>query len=245
MSNDSLHQAVSALLRKPQRRIDVGPTHYRVWAPCLLRQLEEAVANSNAGSGGRAMPGTKAPLDMGALDLWTEIQVSAGAWAAVLGIDRRRYRNGPRAADEDSIPPVGLLLRAVAADLAGRTDREAMAQAVERNARRWAGQIERMLTPPLDAGRGIVGAPCHGCGTVWVVSIPDPAPGEPDRVVWEPAEDWPTLDRQPAIWVERGETGIIRCLWCRGCGRHTWRDDLAAMAGEQDEQHERPNGEAA
>jgi hypothetical protein len=240
--HESLHRAVGVLLVPPRKRIHVGRVHYDVRAPCLLRQLEEAVASSSTGVGGRTTPGTRAPLGMDALDLWTEVLVSVGAWAGVLGVDRRKYRSGPRAADEYSPPPVGLLLRAVAAEITGRTDRDQMAVAVERNCRRWKIRIEGMLSPPDSAGRGIVGAPCGSCGTRWVVSVPDPEPGRPDQVRWVPAEQEPGETRQPALFVERGETGVIRCLWCRSCGRHVWRDDLAAQAAEHDELDEHPNG---
>jgi len=232
--HSALHKAVAALLRRDQKRIDVGGVSYTVRAPCLLRQLEEAIASSSGGSGGRTSPGTRAPLNAEALDLWTEILLSVGAWAGVLGIDRSRYRTGPRGAGEDSPPPAGLLLRAVAAEIAGRSDRDQMAVAVERNCRRWKLRIEGMLSPPDSAGRGIVGAKCRDCGAVWVVSIPDPEPGRPDQVRWVPAEEEPTETRQPALFIERGETGVIRCSWCRNCGRHVWRDDLAAQAAEHD-----------
>jgi hypothetical protein len=231
----SLHQSVGQLLRRPQMRIDVGPVSYSVRAPCLLRQLEESIASSNGGGGGRTTPGTRAPLDQGALDLWTEILTSVGAWAAVLGLDRKRYRTGPTDTDPDAPPMIGLLLRAVAAAIAGRTDRDQMAVAVERNCRRWKLRIEGMLSPPESAGRGIVGVGCRHCGERWVVSVPDPEPGRPDQVRWVPAVEEPHETRQPAIWIERGETGVIRCLWCRCCGQHTWRDDLAAEAAEHDE----------
>jgi len=240
---DSLNKAVAALLRRDQKRIDVGPVSYTVRAPCLLRQLEEAIASSSNGHGGRTSPGTRAPLNQDALDLWTEILLSVGAWAGVLGLDRRKYAR-VMDVDGDSPPPVGLLLRAVVAAIAGRTDREQMAVAVERNCRRWAKRIEAMLSSPDSAGRGIVGVSCRHCGERWVVSVPDPEPGRPDQVRWVPAVDEPGETRQPAVWVERGETGVIRCLWCRSCGQHTWRDDLAAEAAEHDEL-ERSDGEAA
>lgn len=242
----SLHKAVGALLVRPQKRIHVGRAYYDVRAPCLLRQLEEAVASSSTGAGGRTTPGTRAPLGMDALDLWTEILLSVGSWAAVLRLDRRRYRNGPQDTDPNSPPAVGLLLRAVAAEIASRTDRDQMAAAVERNARRWAKRIEAMLSPPDSAGRGIVGAKCRDCGQTWVVSIPNPEPGRPEQVRWVPAEQEPLETRQPALFIERGETGVIRCLWCRNCGRHTWRDDLAAQAAEHEDQSEDHwDGEAA
>lgn len=241
----SLHRAVGALLSRPQMRIDVGPTSYSVRAPCLLRQLEESVASSSGGHGGRTSPGTRAPLNQDALDLWTEVLTNVGGWAAVLGLDRARYRNAPQDTDPDSPPPVGLLLRAVAGAIAGRTDRDQMAVAVERNARRWKLRIEGMLSPPESAGRGVVGVPCRHCGERWVVSVPDPEPGRPDQVRWVSAAVEPSETRQPALWIERGETGVIRCLWCRYCGSHTWRDDLAAQAAEHDELGEHPDGEAA
>lgn len=252
----SLHLAVNALLRRPKRRIDVGTAHYTVRAPCLLAQLADAVAASSSGTGGRTTPGSKAPLAMDALDLWTEIEYSVAAWATDLNIDRAKYRQSeiPVAAirasararehhPDEAVPPVGLLLRAVAARA---VERPLLAEAVERNARRWAGRIAKMLTPDPEASRNLPGIACPHCGELWVVEVPVDR-DEHGQVVysWQPSTADPAQTRTPALFLERGDTGVIRCLWCRACGLYVWRDDLAAMAGPENAEQPQPNGEAA
>lgn len=229
----SLHAAVQLLLRRPSMRLEgFGPT---VYAPCLLQQLAEAVGVDLNGGGGRTTPSSKTLVNVPALDLWVDIASSAGAWAAVLGIDPSKYREGDQtyaspnheATGTEYVPPLGLLLRSVAATAASRPDRVLLAEAVERNCKTWAGRIERMLTPNPEADHDLPRVPCPRCGTTWVVPVPEP---DEDRVVWEAAEDMPYENRLPAVWVEKGETGVIRCLWCRFCAEYVWRSELSTMA---------------
>jgi hypothetical protein len=252
---DSLHQAVNLLLRRPTRRIDVGPAHYTVRAPCLLQQLADAVAASTNGAGGRTTPGSKLPVNTDAMDLLHEIEFSVHTWARDLDIDRRPYLKAAEKAAEpapgyshaerlirqraaarvgravpvrDEPPPTGLLLRAVAAAVSGRTDREDMAQAIERNCRRWDTRIRTLIDPDERLGRDLTRVACPHCGVAWVV--PDY-----ESEIWRPSTTDPTLVRVPALWAEVGTTGVIRCLWCRACSTYTWRDDLASMAPPDDE----------
>lgn len=269
-NTDRLHDDVEALLQPQTRRIDLdGGAHYTVTAPCLLEQIHDAVGIGSE-TGGRGVPGSRLPLNADVLDLWVEIATNTAGWAAVLGVDRRAYRDAPAAAPADrerapawmktlapwlaavawdepvqqpgriamvtptpnpvvdvphpehppaarrprqEPPAVGRLLRAVAAAAAGRPDRAALADRVAHNARRWVARIEATLTPPEHAARGLRGVPCRHCDATWVTD-----PHDAEQI------------RQSAVWVEYGETGIIRCLWCRACGGYTWRDDLEQQA---------------
>lgn len=228
----ALDAAVQLLLRRPSLRIDFGPL---VYAPCLLQQLAEDVVSSLNGGGGRTTPGSKALIDHAALDLWVEIASSVGAWAVVLGVDRSRYRVGDqsyasphhRGEGTEHVPPLGLLLRSVAATAVSRPDRAALAEKVEANCRTWARRIGRRSTRNPEDDHDLPGVPCPRCGTTWVVAVPEP--GE-ERIVWELAEDFPYETRAAAVFVERGETGVIRCLWCRACGQYMWRSELSSIA---------------
>lgn len=90
-----LADAVAQLLRQQTMRIHYLPglpaTHYTVRAPSLLTQLGHAVASSTGGRGGRTIPGSRIPLDVDGLQLWTDIHTSVSAWAQALGVDRRPY----------------------------------------------------------------------------------------------------------------------------------------------------------
>ena len=209
----NIHRAVALLVDRPKLRIQATPqVAYTVEAPCLLAQLHDAFASSSGGHGGRTVPGSRMPLNTAALELWTEIAADAAVWACVLGIDRARYR---RQTSERQPPPVGQLLRAVAAAVVQREDRAAMAERITHNCRAWAGRIETMLAPDQASHRSLSGVTCRDCGATWVSD----------------ADDQPRL---PALWVEYGETGVIRCLWCRACGAHTWRDELLQQAWRDD-----------
>lgn len=267
----SLHQAVNLLLRSPTRRIDyIGfdgrPGGYTVTAPCLLVQLADAVAGSTTGSGART-PGSRTPLNTDALDLLVVVDRAINRWAADLGVDRRPYlrpavspaarprlaraaqqaellirqraaQRGRSTRPRQQIPPAGLLLRAVAAAVSGRTDRQVIADEIEWSCRRWDVWIRTMLDPNERLGRDLNRLPCPDCGVSWVVVVADER-GDP---VWRPSTADPTQIRKSALWIETGVTGVFRCAWCRSCGRHRWRDDLASMARGDDEDEE---GEAA
>ncbi len=272
MTADSLHRAVDQLLRRPSLRIQLTPDQaYTVHAPCLLAQLADAAGASTTGTGGGTVPGSRAPANPDALDLWAEIVYDLSAWSVAVGVDRRRYLRpaefrptvdrppawmtrlsdwvqpvawdepiespvkpehpvaatpapaspagpGPRHQPTRSseLLPAGRLLRAVAAAVSSRIDHAKIAGRIEANCWRWAGQIRAMLTP-TETTRGLAGVPCEHCGARWVT--------DPDR------PDDPDAPRLPAVWVEYGETGIIRCLWCRACDGHVWRDELVRRAG--------------
>lgn len=207
----NVHHAVALLTDRPKLRIQItAQAGYTVEAPCLLAQLHDAFTASTGGHGGRTVPGSRMPLNSAALELWTEIAADAAVWAAMLGVDRARYRQ-QQATTGRQPPPVGLLLRAVAAAAAGREDRALMVERITGNCRTWARRIEVMLAPDQASVRGLSGVPCRDCEAMWVSD----------------ADDQPRL---PALWVEYGETGVIRCLWCRACGAHTWRDELLQRA---------------
>lgn len=212
--------AVEVLLRRPSRRIEVGTTSYTVKAPCLLAQLHAAIESATGRHGGTPVPASRPPINTTAFDLWFAILTSAAAWAAVLGVDRRRYRLYAEA-HPDGPPAVGLVLRAVAATAMSRPDRLAVADRVADSARRWAHQIEAMLTPPEFVGRGLRGVACPHCGAIWSV--------DPDEISSLPVAE---RIRTPAVRVEFGETGVIRRLHCVVCLGHVWRDTLTEWAAQ-------------
>lgn len=210
--------AVETLLRRASRRIEVGPTSYTVTAPCLLTQLHAAVEASSRGHGGRSAPGSRLPVDAGALDLWFAILATTAAWAAVLRVDRKRYQLHAEA-HPDGPPAVGLVLRAVAAAAVSQPNRQAVADRVADSAHRWRHQIEAMLTPSEFAGRGLRGVPCPHCGATWAVDADDDNPLPVAQRL-----------RTPALRVEFGETGVIRWLRCVVCLDFVGRDTLTEWA---------------
>lgn len=208
----SVVEAVEALLVEQRRFIEVGRSGYWVTAPPLLAQLAEARESSSGGHGGRTVPGSRVPLNLDAAELWFEVATSAGTWAAVLGVDRARYREG-----RGPIPAVGVLLRAVAANLAGRVDRAALADRVSTSALRWERRITTMLAPDERPGRGLTGVACGECGEAWVVDGESPLPTS-ERT------------REPAVRVEFDRASLIRVVWCRACGSQWPREVLSTWA---------------
>jgi hypothetical protein len=214
-----LHDAVGELVRQQVRRVHYLPgdpeRHYTARAPCLLAQLQAAVAASSNGGGGRTTPASRLPLAADALDLWVEITANVHGWADLLHIDRRPYRaaervqfereerlpgwlrrlwqwTGPagemlaplpvlppaihRLAVEDhdpltdrTVPPVGQLLRAVAARAATLAVDE-VTDRIAYKAHSWADRIRTMLggVQADDHIYPIRGATCPACGaTAW------------------------------------------------------------------------------
>ena len=86
--------AIDALTEPGRETLD-GRT---VTLPPLLVQLRDAVANSGERTEG-VVPSSTPPLDVGALDLWTEIAEAALEWAASCDIDP-----GPAHAESDPRP---------------------------------------------------------------------------------------------------------------------------------------------
>ena len=97
-----LVDAVGQLLRQQTMRIHFLPgapdAFYKVRAPSLLAQLGDAVASSTTGRGGRTTPGSRVPLAVDALQMWTDIHTAVHAWAKELHVDRRPYLRLTRAA---------------------------------------------------------------------------------------------------------------------------------------------------
>jgi hypothetical protein len=181
-------------LTEPSRETLDGRT---VTIPPLLVQLRDALANSGQRSEGvRRVPSSTPPLDLGALDLWTEIAEAALDWAASCDIDP-----GPVHHERDARPVPARLLQRAAAALAARGDEHRL-QRLALDAERWAARITELLAPPLLRRRRIWGAACPHCGAESVT--------EYDR-------DGQRV-RVPAITAARDRARPLLWLSCTACG---------------------------
>lgn len=146
-----------------------------VKAPCLISQLAEAIETGSDRTGTRSVPGSRPPLDMTALNLWTEISYNLAHWAHALGITRHHSMiptdntqpNPARA----TVPPVAALLRAVAAAARDRAE-DGILDALTRSCRGWTDRIHTLFSP-ADGQHGIYGAQCPDCGATTVITPRD------------------------------------------------------------------------
>lgn len=180
--------AVAALIRRDSLRPEGSDR--TLHAPCLLAQLAEAVSVGTESMGGRAVPGSRPPVAVDALDLWVEIVYNTHGWAVHLGIERRD------ATPEADTPHVGRLLRSVAATAESR-GRAALAGRIEEKATRWCTQITAMLHGRVPQ-RPVRGASCPDCWAIWVN---------------DEREDG--TYRTPAIAIVAGD---VPWLVCNACG---------------------------
>lgn len=207
MTHHPVHDAVGQLIRTQSMEVHVtAEVSYVVRAPCLLAQLAEATVHSGREAGSRGVPGSRPPIAVDAWDLWHRIQHNTHSWARHLGLDRRRYLGAPQSRGELSTPPVGILLRACAAQ-AVSVAMVPVADAIMDSARTWHGQITTMLTGQATQ-RGVRGATCGQCGQASAVEQRD-------------GETW----RVPAIvLVTQTPDGVVydgivlRWLACQACG---------------------------
>jgi hypothetical protein len=200
-------EAVGELVKPHKMTIEINPLgdpviRYRVLAPCLLRQLADcALGGMRVGVAGGF--GSRAPINVDVLDLWSTIASSAYAWAEVANVARVDPLAGRHA-----IPWVGRLLRTTVASVAGRGDFVEMLDRIDHNAHRWATEIRTMVTgQPVE--RGVRGAECPECRAKWVTEY---RPGE-GRV------------RAPVIVLTVREVAagpatsiVLRWLTCLACG---------------------------
>lgn len=198
MSAHPALEAVGELVKPHKTIITITPVvRYRVAAPCLLQQLADcALGGLRVGVAGGF--GSRAPINVDVLDLWSGIATSTYAWAAAVGVARSDPFGGRHA-----IPWVGRLLRTTTATAVGRGDFRELVDRVQLNAERWAGEIRTMVTgQPTE--RGVRGADCPECASRWVT---EDRPGE-GRV------------RVPAIvlTVREVDAGVLRWLTCLACG---------------------------
>jgi hypothetical protein len=219
MTQHPVHDAVAALLRRDTLRVEVTPTlAYTARAACLLRQLADSIGVGME-SGGRGIPGSRPPIAVDAHDLWWEIAYSTSEWAAALDVDRRPYLRPAVRDAAATTPPVGRLLRAVAAQ-AVSTGREPIADRIARNADRWARQIRSMLHDQVEQ-RGVRGATCAECGAAHIVEERD---GENYRL--------PAI----ALITHEQDDGVLRWLTCRACGWYgAVAEDGAALTWSSEE----------
>lgn len=207
---------------------------YTVRAPSLLDQLADAVASSSNGRGGRTVPGSRLPLDSGAVDLWWHMQTTIHGMAKALDL---RRRGAP-----------GAVLRRLAAAVV-KPGQEAMAATLRRRCwcgkssiapddcgRCWVHKIEAMMTPQF-ADRELRGVGCWECRTETL----DPRNG---TRYWAPTttvliEQSGERVRVPAIVVRVAvmpglEAATADDLWiyrmCRACGAEGWLDYTTSSA---------------
>lgn len=192
MTRHAAGDAVGELIRPHRMTIFVTPAvRYQVWAACLLRQLAECVMVGSEG-GGRGVPGSRAPANADALDLWHEIAHDTHSWAAGLSLPRRDP------GDRHPIPWIGRLLRSVASSPAP----DEVHVAVERKARDWTRRITVMVTGTPEQ-RGIRGA-CPECGHSMVIEDRE---GEGRVQVYA-----------VVLAVRVVDERVLRWLACRACG---------------------------
>lgn len=187
-------EAVKLLTEQKSMRIDLGGHGYTVKQPCLLAQLQDAIAQGmeRGGGGGGIGPGAGVPISTEALDLWEKINYNTHALAQHLGLNRRDP------APSSPTPWVGRLMRHAVATAHGK-GLYRLTERVAHNARSWAAQIEAMLSKAPRAQRGIRGQACADCGQIWVHT---------------PRHDG--TYKQPAIVMIIEDEG--RWLVCLGCG---------------------------
>lgn len=205
-------EAVGELIRTRDELIqtDDGRTT-RIHGPCLLALLISHLHSSSSGTGGGHTAGS-VPLNTQAWDLLVEIRHNTYSWAQLLDVNTRPYEVEDTArAGKPTTPPVGKLLRAVAA-VASTTARDEVAGAITRCARRWAKQIEEIVDQQRDQW-AIRGATCPQCGQTEVIEERDD--------VNRTRDDGRGTFRAPAlVHVAAGLDESEGHLVCQACGWH-------------------------
>lgn len=164
-----LHDLVNGLTRTDKMRVTVGYQGYTATAPCLLAQLAEAIEYRDDRNGTRSIPGSRPPLDMTALDLWVEICSNLRQWAVFLDVHRAvsMKPTDNRPSGKPALPPVGGLLRAVAAAARDRAE-QGVLDALTRSCRSWTDRINGLFSPG-SGQRQLYGVACIRCDatSVW------------------------------------------------------------------------------
>lgn len=197
---------------------------YTVKAPCLLAQLVGSFAQPTGGAGGRSVARSRLPLSAAALDLWMEITGNVHGWAESLGVDRKPYRDAERHAmsrltrhlddvhpfADRTVPPIGRMLRAVAAQSVA-LGREEEAERIAFKATVWAERIRVMLAGPAPDERvhSLRGQACGVCGAARALET-----REGERF-WVPAVQvrFLAMDESLDLWPYR---------ICLACGDNGW-----------------------
>lgn len=160
----------------------------------LLDQLADAIASSGeAGDGLRSFAHSVPPIDMGAFELWQDVEGGVRDLAAWLDVDP-----GPVCAGLDRLGQVKALVHAAASRAQVRD-----ADGVERCCRElgvWADRIEALLNPGRHVRR-IWGAECPHCEQLMTTQWVD---GQNVRV--------------PAIALVPESEGRAAALICGECG---------------------------
>lgn len=200
MTRHAAVDAVSELIRPHRMIVHVTPSvSYLVHAPCLLRQLAQCVAVGGE-QGGRGVPGSRAPLNADALDLWYEVAMTVHGWAQELRLPSVAYDPA------HPIPRAGRMLRAVASSTAP----DEFLVGVEHRVRDWTRRITAMVTGTPEQ-RGIRGA-CPECGATMVAEDRE---GEGRVQVYAVVLVVRTVDERPLRWL-----ACRACGWSLGLGEH-------------------------
>jgi hypothetical protein len=189
---NDLHDLVAGLTRTEKKHIKIGYQGYTATAPCLLAQLAEAIEYRDDRNGTRSIPGSRAPLDLTALDLWLEISIAVRGWATHLGINQTGYIAQPHESTGLTLPPVGKLLRAVAAEATGRALQDAV-DALTRSCRSWTDRIIGLFAPS-EGQHAIYGAKCPDCGATTVTTPRDGENIQTPAIVRAPDRE------KPLVW---------------------------------------------
>lgn len=198
---------------------------YTVHAPCLLAQLRAAVAGTDVvGANLRGVARSRLPLSADALDLWVWIVTAVHTWANILNVDR--HPDLPPDPTPAGIPPVGLVLRAVAAAAIAQHADE-LADRVAHDAHHWANQIRSMLAGPAVDERlyPIRGAHCSQCGATTASEPRDDGqhyrvPAVQVRVMREDQDDHGHWHLRPADSIDQDGAWLYQM--CLACGANGW-----------------------
>lgn len=186
-------EAVNELLKPQELHLD--DRRQPVKGPCLLAQLQAAIAAGTGTRVGANSTGSRPPVATDALDLWMDIEYAANHLAWRLGISR----SDP--GTTSPIPWVGRLLRTATATAHGRGWSADVCH-IEVKARGWREQIENMLTGQHHE-RPLRGARCPRCSST---------------TVREEREDG--TYRVPALVLITRDYLAERWLVCQACGEN-------------------------
>lgn len=179
-----------------QHRGQTQPTTTVVTVPCLVAQLERALAASNSGGGHGKAGVHRIPLNTGAHDLLTDMRHQTRAALTQLGA--HRPGDTTRAA-----------LRHLAATLVSTCDQDTVT-AWATQYRRWVTHAEQTLALDTDDALTTRGIRGHACPTCEATTV-------------ERTQDGETyLD--PAIVVAFRDGQLLHAT-CRACGTGWWRGE--------------------
>lgn len=210
-------EAINELLRPQELRLNEGDRR-TIKGPCLLAQLQAAIAAGTGSRGGTSKPSSRPPIATDALDLWIDIQTHAHGLANALDVPR--HDTNP----SSPIPHVGRLLRTATATAHGRGWYAAVDR-VELKARSWREQIDGMLSGQHHE-RPLRGAHCPTCSSTTVL---------------EQREDG--TYRVPALVLITRDYLAERWLVCQACGQNQAMADHVLDALFPDDEDDAPEAD--